>query len=81
MSAFASVLSSALGGLIVAAVLKYADSVLKGYATAVSVILTGVLSMLLFGSTLTLIYYMGIINVVTAVLLYNGRDMDQLVCS
>ena len=33
--------SSALGGLIVSAVLKYADSVLKGYATAASVILTG----------------------------------------
>jgi UDP-sugar transporter A1/2/3 len=64
----------------VAAVLKYADSVLKGYATAVSVIMTGLLSMVLFGTQLTVIYFMGIINVVTAVLLYNGRDLDQMLC-
>jgi UDP-sugar transporter A1/2/3 len=78
--AFLSVFSSAIGGLIVAAVLKYADSVLKGYATAMSVILTGVLSMFLFGTTLTTIYFMGIINVVAAVLLYNGKDLEQYVC-
>jgi solute carrier family 35 (UDP-sugar transporter), member A1/2/3 len=81
ISAFFSVLSSAVGGLIVAAVLKYADSVLKGYATAMSVILTGVLSMLLFETSLTTIYFMGIVNVVTAVLLYNGKDLDQFVCA
>jgi len=63
----------------VAAVLKYADAVLKGYATAVSVVITGVLSMLLFGTSLSAIYFMGIINVVTAVLLYNGKDLDQTV--
>jgi UDP-sugar transporter A1/2/3 len=79
-SAFLSVANSALGGLIVASVLKYADSVLKGYATAISVIFTGVLSMLLFGTQLNTIYFMGIINVVTAVLLYNGQDLDRYVC-
>ena len=72
---------SALGGLIVASVLKYADSVLKGYATAMSVILTGMLSMALFGTSLGTIYFMGIVNVVMAVLLYNGKDLDTYVCS
>lgn len=81
IGAFLSVFSSAIGGLIVAAVLKYADSVLKGYATAMSVILTGVLSMVFFGTTLTAIYFLGIVNVVTAVLLYNGKELDQYVCS
>ena len=71
---------SALGGLIVASVLKYADSVLKGYATAMSVILTGMLSMALFGTSLGTIYFMGIVNVVMAVLLYNGKDLDTYVC-
>jgi UDP-sugar transporter A1/2/3 len=47
---------------VVAAVLKYADSVLKGYATAMSVILTGLLSMALFGTSLSTIYFMGIVN-------------------
>jgi UDP-sugar transporter A1/2/3 len=74
-----TILNSALGGLIVAGVLKYADSVLKGYATAMSVILTGVLSMLLFGTSLSIIYFMGIINVVIAVLLYNGKDLESYV--
>ena len=76
-----TVLNSAIGGLIVAGVLKYADSVLKGYATAISVILTGLLSMFLFGTKLHVVYFMGIINVVVAVLLYNGKNFDQYVCS
>ena len=54
LAAVMSVVSSALGGLIVAAVLKFADSVLKGYATALSVILTGLLSVVCFGTQLDL---------------------------
>lgn len=78
-AAFSS-LNSAVGGLIVAAVLKYADSVLKGYATAVSVVLTGVSSNLLFGTNLTLFYGMGIVNVIVAVLLYNSSGLDDFMC-
>merc|ERR1712242_208664 len=72
LPAFISCLNSALGGLIVAAVLKYADSVLKGYATACSVVLTGVISRILFGTSLTMFYGIGMVNVICAVLLYNG---------
>jgi UDP-sugar transporter A1/2/3 len=78
--AFVSIFNSAIGGLIVASVLKYADSVLKSYATAISVVMTGILSMLLFGTELNAIYGLGIVNVVCAVLLYNGRNMDKVVC-
>jgi UDP-sugar transporter A1/2/3 len=80
--AYMTVFNSAIGGLIVAAVLKFSDSVLKGYATACSVVMTGVLSMLLFGTELNIIYFLGIINVVIAVLLYNGNaeTLDQYVC-
>lgn len=76
-----TIFNSAIGGLIVAGVLKYADSVLKGYATAISVVLTGVMSMILFGTQLPMVYFMGIVNVVIAVLLYNGKNFDQYVCS
>ncbi|KAL3933397.1 MAG: hypothetical protein SGBAC_010421 [Bacillariaceae sp.] len=76
--AFLTVLNSAVGGLIVASVLKYADSILKGYSTAVSVIVTGMLSMVLFGTELHTVYFMGIVNVVVAVLLYNGKNLDGL---
>lgn len=79
--AFLTVFNSAIGGLIVAGVLKYADSVLKGYATAISVIGTGLMSMVLFGTKLHVVYFMGIVNVVMAVLLYNGKDFDRYVCS
>jgi len=75
-----TVLMSAFGGLTVAAVLKYADSILKGYATALSVIMTGLLSMYLFGTELNIIYYMGVINVVIAVLLYNGQNLEEMMC-
>mmetsp|Transcript_43452 Transcript_43452/g.64449 ORF Transcript_43452/g.64449 Transcript_43452/m.64449 type:complete len:406 (-) Transcript_43452:147-1364(-) len=79
VGAFMSSFNAGIGGLIVAAVLKYADSVLKGYATAVSVILTGILSRLLFHTQLSGLYALGIVNVVVAVLLYNGKNLDRQV--
>ena len=75
-----SIFVSALGGLIVAAVLKFADAVLKGYATAISVILTGVLSMVLFGTNLSVLYLLGIGNVICSVILYSANDLDRLLC-
>jgi len=71
-----SVFNSAAGGLTVAAVLKFADAVLKGYATAISVLLTGVLSMVFFGTTLSVEYALGMVNVLAAVVLYNARNLD-----
>ena len=56
-----------------AAVLKYADAVLKGYATAISVLLTGVLSMVLVGTELSVEYALGMTNVLAAVFLYNAQ--------
>ena len=69
--------NSAAGGLTVAAVLKYADAVLKGYATAISVLLTGVLSMVLFGTELSVEYALGMTNVLAAVFLYNAQDLEK----
>jgi len=63
--------SSAMGGLIVSAVLKYADSVLKGYATAASVILTGLLSSWLLGTSLDLHFMLAVINVTCSIALYS----------
>jgi UDP-sugar transporter A1/2/3 len=61
-------------------VLKFADAVLKGYATAISVILTGVLSMVLFGTKLSVLYLLGIGNVICSVILYSANDLDRLLC-
>jgi UDP-sugar transporter A1/2/3 len=81
-AAFLTSVNSAVGGLIVAASLKFADSVLKGYASACSIILTGVVSSILFGTELGAIYIMGVINVCIAVLLYNAdsNGMDAYLC-
>jgi len=79
-AAFIAVFNSGIGGLMVAAVLKYADSVLKGYATAISVVLSGVFSMILFGTSLSFLYALGIVNVIISVLLYNANDLDSLLC-
>ena len=34
----------ALGGLVIAAVIKYADNILKGFATSISIILSSIVS-------------------------------------
>ncbi|KAJ8600918.1 hypothetical protein CTAYLR_005071 [Chrysophaeum taylorii] len=75
--AMLSILNSAVGGLTVAAVLKFADAVLKGYATAISVMLTGVFSYLIFGTLLSIEYLLGMVNVVASVVLYNAKNLEQ----
>ena len=75
--ALLAAVNSTAGGLTVAAVLKYADAVLKGYATAISVLLTGVLSMVLFGTELSVEYALGMSNVLVAVFLYNAQDLEK----
>ncbi len=57
--------------------LKFADAVLKGNATAISVILTGVLSMILFGTHLNVLYFLGIGNVICSVFLYDANDLEK----
>ena len=69
--------ASLVSVVTVAAVLKYADAVLKGYATAISVLLTGVLSMVLFGTELSVEYALGMTNVLAAVFLYNAQDLEK----
>jgi len=50
---WAVVVLQAGGGLLVAAVIKYADNVLKGLATGVSVVTATICSMIFFGTPLT----------------------------
>jgi len=74
-----SIVTSAFGGLLVAAVLKYADSILKGYATAASLLLTGVFSALCFGTALTMNFFLGGFLVACSIVMYTHKHGAQSV--
>ena len=61
----------ACGGLVVAATVKYADSILKGFATSVSILVCGVVSWLLEDLSPGPLFLLGSALVLTASLLYS----------
>lgn len=69
------ILNQAVGGVVVALVLKYADNILKGFATTGAILLSGVLSVYLFGVIPTTFFVGGVVTVIAAVLLYGMQDL------
>ncbi|RKO98586.1 hypothetical protein CXG81DRAFT_28595 [Caulochytrium protostelioides] len=67
-----AILCQALGGLIVAVVVKYADNILKGFATSLSIILSCVVSVYLFDFHVTTTFTLGAALVLYATHMY-GR--------
>ncbi|XP_068197774.1 UDP-galactose translocator isoform X2 [Antennarius striatus] len=65
------ILNQAFGGLLVAVVVKYADNILKGFATSFSIIVSTVLSIHLFGFHLDLLFTVGAGLVIAAVCMYS----------
>lgn len=70
------VLLQAGGGLIVAVVVKYADNILKGFATSLAIVLSCIVSIYLFGFQLTLQFAFGTVLVIISVFLY-GHDPSK----
>ena len=66
------VLLQAGGGLLVAAVIKYADNVLKGLATGVSVVFATLLSVIFFGTSLTNQFSCGATMILAAVYYFSN---------
>lgn len=66
-----AILNQAFGGLLVAVVVKYADNILKGYATSISIILSSIASVYLFDFELTSVFALGSAFVCFAVYLYS----------
>ncbi|GFQ68281.1 UDP-N-acetylglucosamine transporter, partial [Trichonephila clavata] len=61
----------AFGGLVVSTVIKYADNILKGFATSVSIVLSTVCSYYLLGDfEPTDTFFMGATIVIVATMLY-----------
>ncbi|TRY97556.1 hypothetical protein DNTS_002593 [Danionella cerebrum] len=71
----------ALGGLIIAAVIKYADNILKGFATSISIILSTLISyFLLKDFSPTSVFFIGAMLVIAATFLY-GFEGSSAICS
>ncbi|KAG5275963.1 hypothetical protein AALO_G00126440 [Alosa alosa] len=61
----------ALGGLVIAAVIKYADNILKGFATSLSIILSTLISYFWLEDFVpTSVFFMGAVLVIVATFLY-----------
>ena len=60
------------GGILVSAVMKYADNVLKGLATGVSVILSSAGSMLIFGTPISGQFVLGASIILASVFFFSN---------
>lgn len=77
-SVLAIIILQSLGGLVVAATIKFADNILKGFATSISIIVSTVLSWYVLDDLLPGPYFLaGTVTVVGSSLLY-GLPLSQL---
>merc|ERR1712217_380385 len=67
------VLLQVFGGLVVGLVVKYTDNIMKNFANAVSVILTVLLSIPLFGLSPSFNFLFGVATVMYSVFLYGSK--------
>jgi len=65
-----TVLQNALGGLLVAVVVKYADNILKGFACSLAIIITCVASIFIFDFSLSFQFVVGAAMVISSIFLY-----------
>ena len=76
---WAIIFIQACGGLLVAVVVKYADNILKGFATSISIILSTIVATYLFNFEVTLLFVFGAALVIWAVYLYSLPKPEQRV--
>ena len=73
--AWATVFMQVFGGLVTALVIKYSDNILKGFATSLSILLSFLASVVLFGFRITPSFLLGLSTVLAATWTYNqSRD-------
>lgn len=65
------VLVQAIGGLVVAVVIKYADNILKAFATSIAIIVGTIASIFFFGYWPQLLFVAGATLVISAVVIYS----------
>uniref|UniRef100_T1IWB2 Sugar phosphate transporter domain-containing protein n=1 Tax=Strigamia maritima TaxID=126957 RepID=T1IWB2_STRMM len=67
----------ALGGLLVAVVVKYADNILKGFATSLAIIVSCVASIYLFEFRVTVQFAVGTLLVIASIFMYGHQPSDK----
>ena len=75
---FLSIFIAAFGGIMVAMVVKYTDTIMKGYATSIALILTTLLNSLLFDVSLSLSLLLAVGCVVISLFNYNEKDSPAI---
>ncbi|KAF4324848.1 hypothetical protein G195_001813 [Phytophthora kernoviae 00238/432] len=69
-SVFAVIFLQAVGGLTIAAVVRYSDNIVKNFGTSFSLIFSCMISNYMFNQTATFSFYFGVLLVVGAVFVY-----------
>lgn len=73
------VLVQASGGLLIGLVMRYADNILKGFATSLSIIIACIASMYLFDFHLTTQFMIGVLIVIGSIFLYGQSSKSQTI--
>merc|ERR1719424_1249553 len=73
----ASVVNNSFGGLLIAVVIKYADNILKNFSTAISIILTTLISANYMGLQAGWMFMGGVLTVCGSTFLYGGACRCQ----
>lgn len=71
------ILMQAVGGMLVALVVRYADSILKAFATSASIVLSSIVTFGLMGSELSWSFVAGASLVIVSVCIYSLADRQQ----
>lgn len=72
-----NILIQSAGGLLVAVVIKYADNILKGFATSIAIVVSCLASSYFFGTEINSIFAFGTMLVIFSVFLYSYMPAQQ----
>jgi len=81
VAAWLSITNNAVGGLLIAVVIKYADNILKNFAATLSIVLTALVSTTFMNSELNTVFCTGVSCVVYAVFLYSNANLGAVLVS
>lgn len=70
-----AVVVQSAGGILVAIVIKYADNIMKGFATSLAIIFACIVSIILFDFQLTLLFTIGAMLVICSIFIYSKPDL------